>query len=103
MTSYRDLDPGLAFLQGPIHELANYRVLGVIDHVMLVLDRNTDNTYIMKVNRPNILTLTLENHRHVSLVSLGSEGTFVIALANYAITIFDFFRELRNYRKKCLF
>ncbi|XP_064623256.1 ribosomal protein S6 kinase delta-1-like [Lineus longissimus] len=43
-----DLDPGIAFLQGPTSELKNYRVLGIVDDVMLVLDKNTENTYVMK-------------------------------------------------------
>ena len=44
-----ELDPSVAFLKGPVTELENYRVLGVVDKVMLVLDRKTERTYIIKV------------------------------------------------------
>ena len=46
-----DLDPDIAFLHGQCSEMEKYRVLGVIDQVMLVLDTQTDSTYVMKVCR----------------------------------------------------
>ena len=45
----QELDPQVAHLQGPVKELNSFRVLGVISSVMLVLDKNTNNTYVMKV------------------------------------------------------
>ena len=44
------LQPDVAFLRGPITELANYRVLGVIDKVQLVMDKVTETTYVIKVS-----------------------------------------------------
>ena len=45
-----ELDPDIAFLQGQTSELDKYRVLGVIDRVMLVMDTQTDSTYVLKVH-----------------------------------------------------
>ncbi|CAE1286469.1 RSKL [Acanthosepion pharaonis] len=43
-----ELDPTLAFLRAPLCELRNYKVLGTIDKVLLVLERGTNDTYVMK-------------------------------------------------------
>ncbi|KAL3874775.1 hypothetical protein ACJMK2_037745 [Sinanodonta woodiana] len=45
----READPSLAFLQGSRSELKNFKVLGTIDKTLLVLDKSTDETYVMKV------------------------------------------------------
>ncbi|XP_013397496.1 ribosomal protein S6 kinase delta-1 [Lingula anatina] len=44
-----EVDPSIAYLQCPISELQNYSVLGVIDKTMLVMDKQTDQTYVIKV------------------------------------------------------
>ncbi|XP_074645904.1 ribosomal protein S6 kinase delta-1-like [Tubulanus polymorphus] len=41
-------DKSISHLRGPISELRNYRVLGIIDKVMLVLDKSSNNTFVMK-------------------------------------------------------
>ncbi|XP_060080683.1 ribosomal protein S6 kinase delta-1-like [Ylistrum balloti] len=43
-----EVDPSLALLKGSTGELKNYKVLGTVDRVLLVMDRSTDDTYIMK-------------------------------------------------------
>ncbi|XP_033733841.1 LOW QUALITY PROTEIN: ribosomal protein S6 kinase delta-1-like [Pecten maximus] len=43
-----EVDPSLALLKGSTGELKNYKVLGTVDSVLLVMDRSTDDTYIMK-------------------------------------------------------
>ncbi|XP_069116020.1 ribosomal protein S6 kinase delta-1-like [Argopecten irradians] len=43
-----EVDPSLALLKGSTGELKNYKVLGTVDHVLLVMDKTTDDTYIMK-------------------------------------------------------
>ncbi|KAK3592556.1 hypothetical protein CHS0354_005618 [Potamilus streckersoni] len=44
-----EADPSLAFLQGSQSELKNFKVLGTIDRTLLVLDKSTEETYVMKV------------------------------------------------------
>ncbi len=44
-----ELDPHVATLQGSTTELLQFTVLGIIDKVMLVLHKTTNETYIMKV------------------------------------------------------
>ncbi|OWF43526.1 ribosomal protein S6 kinase delta-1-like isoform X2 [Mizuhopecten yessoensis] len=43
-----EVDPSLALLKGSTGELKNYKVLGTVDKVLLVMDKSTDDTYIMK-------------------------------------------------------
>ncbi|XP_014767831.1 ribosomal protein S6 kinase delta-1 isoform X1 [Octopus bimaculoides] len=43
-----ELDPTLAFLRAPISELRNYKVLSTIDKVLLVLEKGSNETYIIK-------------------------------------------------------
>ena len=49
-----ELDPQIATLQGSTVELLQFTVLGIIDKVMLVLHRTTNETYIMKVRTISI-------------------------------------------------
>ncbi|XP_038074730.1 ribosomal protein S6 kinase delta-1-like isoform X1 [Patiria miniata] len=44
-----DVDPRSAHLRGPQEELKNYKVLGLIDSVLLVLDTVTYQTFVIKV------------------------------------------------------
>ncbi|CAH1792119.1 unnamed protein product [Owenia fusiformis] len=44
-----EIDPAVAHIQGPVSELRNYRVLGLIDKCMLTLDRSTQATFVLKV------------------------------------------------------
>lgn len=44
-----ELDPSFAFIRGSIRDLRHYQVLGAIDKVILVLDKNTDETFVIKV------------------------------------------------------
>ncbi|XP_061172139.1 ribosomal protein S6 kinase delta-1-like [Saccostrea echinata] len=44
-----DLDPGVAMLKGSLAEMKNFKVLGTIDKVMLVMDKTNDETYVVKV------------------------------------------------------
>ena len=46
-----EVDPSLAFLRGSVSDLKKFKVLGTIDNVILVLDKNTEETYVIKVNR----------------------------------------------------
>ena len=47
----RELDPAIALLQGSFSELRHFKVLGILDSVMLVMDVNTDNTFVIKVSQ----------------------------------------------------
>ena len=44
-----DVDPRSAHLRGSEEELKNYKVLGLIDSVLLVLDSISYQTFIIKV------------------------------------------------------
>ncbi|XP_078594096.1 ribosomal protein S6 kinase delta-1-like isoform X2 [Branchiostoma floridae x Branchiostoma japonicum] len=44
-----DLDPVTSHLCGPTSDLQNYKVIGVVDKVALVIDITTNNTYVIKV------------------------------------------------------
>jgi len=44
-----EVDPALTFIRGPASDLKKFKVLGTIDKVILVLDRSTDETYVVKV------------------------------------------------------
>ncbi|KAJ8308108.1 hypothetical protein KUTeg_012982 [Tegillarca granosa] len=43
-----ELDPSLTFIKAPISELKNFKVLGTVDKVLLVMDKSSDETYIIK-------------------------------------------------------
>ncbi|XP_050407265.2 ribosomal protein S6 kinase delta-1 [Patella vulgata] len=43
-----ELDPSFAFIRGSMSELRNYKVLGTIDSVILVMDKLLDETYVIK-------------------------------------------------------
>ncbi|RUS80357.1 hypothetical protein EGW08_011896, partial [Elysia chlorotica] len=43
-----DLDPSFAFIRGSTRELRNFQVLGTIDRVVLVRDKGTDETFVIK-------------------------------------------------------
>ena len=58
-----ELTPTAAFRQGPATELKNFRVLGIIDKVLLVYDNVSEGTYVMKVSK-------LLNTSHFILCSL---------------------------------
>lgn len=45
-----DLDPGIAMLKGSLAEMKNFKVLGTIDKVLLVMDKVNDETYVLKVS-----------------------------------------------------
>jgi hypothetical protein len=45
-----EVDPALTFLRSPASDLKKFKVLGTIDKVILVLDKDTEETYIIKVN-----------------------------------------------------
>ena len=49
MSPSGELDPQVALLQGSAAELMQFTVLGIIDSVMLVLHKTTNETYILKV------------------------------------------------------
>ncbi len=49
MSPSGELDPQAALLQGSAAELMQFTVLGIIDSVMLVLHKTTNETYILKV------------------------------------------------------
>ncbi|XP_066282997.1 ribosomal protein S6 kinase delta-1-like [Branchiostoma lanceolatum] len=48
-TDSADLDSVTAHLCGPTSDLQNYKVIGVVDKVALVIDMSTNNTYVIKV------------------------------------------------------
>ncbi|KAL4238691.1 Ribosomal protein S6 kinase delta-1 [Mactra antiquata] len=43
-----DVDPALTFIRGPSSDLKKFKVLGTIDKVILVLDRSTEETFVIK-------------------------------------------------------
>ncbi|VDH89444.1 Hypothetical predicted protein [Mytilus galloprovincialis] len=43
-----DLDPTLNLIKAPISEMKNLKVLGTIDKVLLVMDKTSDETYVIK-------------------------------------------------------
>ena len=46
----KGLDPRTAFLQGHVSELRNFKVIGVVDRVILVIDVISETTYVIKVS-----------------------------------------------------
>lgn len=46
-----EFDPSSAHLKGLSDDLRNYKVLGIIDRVMLVLDMASYQTYAIKVRK----------------------------------------------------
>ena len=44
-----EIDPALAFVRGSISELRNFKVLGTVHKVILVMDKSSDETYCVKV------------------------------------------------------
>lgn len=46
-----EVDPSLTFIRGPVCDLKKFKVLGTIDKVILVLDRATEETYVIKVSK----------------------------------------------------
>lgn len=45
-----DLDPTLNFIKAPASEMKKLKVLGTIDKVLLVMDKTSDQTYVIKVS-----------------------------------------------------
>ena len=45
------MDPALALLRGSVNDLKKFKVLGTIDNVILVLDKSTEETFVIKVGR----------------------------------------------------
>ena len=45
-----EMDPGLSLIKGPASNLKHFKVLGTVDRVLLVMDKTSDETYILKVN-----------------------------------------------------
>jgi hypothetical protein len=44
-----EVDAGVALLRAPIDELKNFKVIGVIHGVQLVVDTKTEGAYVVKV------------------------------------------------------
>jgi len=44
-----DVDPSLTFIRCPASELRKFKVLGTIDKVILVLDKDSEETFVIKV------------------------------------------------------
>ena len=44
-----ELDGSVALLQGAVAELGNFKVLGVVGSVLLVVDVTTDGSFVVKV------------------------------------------------------
>lgn len=44
-----DLDLVIVMLKGFLFELKNFKVLGIIDKVLLVMDKISDEIYVVKV------------------------------------------------------
>ena len=64
-----ELDPEIATLQGSTVELLQFTVLGIIDKVMLVLHRTTNETYIMKVRTIPMVFKNFKNYDEVCLIA----------------------------------
>lgn len=54
-----DLDPAIAMLKGSLSELKNFKVLGTIDKVLLVMDKTSDETYVVKVRSKTMVNFTI--------------------------------------------
>lgn len=52
------LSPQVACLQGPVSDLAHFRVLGVINKVLLVYDSHSQTTCVMKVGTMFLMCLS---------------------------------------------
>ena len=68
MSPVGELDPLIATLQGSTAELLQFTVLGIIDKVMLVLHRTTNETYIMKVRTISLFFKNFNNYDTVCLI-----------------------------------
>lgn len=54
-----DLDPAIAMLKGSLSELKNFKVLGTIDKVLLVMDKTSDETYVVKVRSKTMVNFAI--------------------------------------------
>lgn len=73
-----EVDPNLMFIRGPASDLKKFKVLGTIDKVILVLDRSTEETYIIKVS------LSSSRLFHNLFISLPSNMYFIIYTVTHA-------------------
>ncbi|KAK3093939.1 hypothetical protein FSP39_022039 [Pinctada imbricata] len=74
-----ELDPSISMLKGSSGDLKLYKVLGTIDKVLLVMDKNTDETYVMKTI-----------HKSVDINSKRIR-TFFPAHCPYMVSLYKFF------------
>ncbi|XP_076464415.1 LOW QUALITY PROTEIN: ribosomal protein S6 kinase delta-1-like [Babylonia areolata] len=77
-----ELDPSFAFISGSGRELRNYQVLGTIDKNILVLDRATEDTYVIK---------TIHKLASGSVVSDSSQRSILPTSCPYMVTLHRFF------------
>lgn len=54
-----DLDPAIAMSKGSLSELKNFKVLGTIEKVLLVMDKTSDETYVVKVRSKTMVNFTI--------------------------------------------
>lgn len=91
-----DLDPAIAMLKGSLSELKNFKVLGTIDKVLLVMDKTSDETYVIKVRCKTMVNFTIiayslnRNNSHFDTVLFDIEEIVLLYLINYLMR-FSFF------------
>lgn len=62
-----EVDPALTFVRGPASDLRKFKVLGTIDKVILVLDRDSEETYVIKVRSGFVHVATFDIVKHEKL------------------------------------
>lgn len=90
-----DLDPAIAMLKGSLSELKNFKVLGTIDKVLLVMDKTSDETYVVKVRSKTMVNFTIiayslnRNNSHFNKALIWHRrNCSLIYLINYLMRFF---------------
>ncbi|KAL5009142.1 hypothetical protein ScPMuIL_014723 [Solemya velum] len=73
-----DMEPSLNLLKSSLSEMRNFRVLGTIDKVILVLDKMTDETYVLKAI-------------HKSSICSQRQQTILPTSCPYMVNLFKFY------------
>ncbi|CAG2214662.1 RSKL [Mytilus edulis] len=99
-----DLDPTLNLIKAPISEMKNLKVLGTIDKVLLVMDKTSDETYVIKtIHKSSVCTCdrrkTLELHRRVLQYNKANSSMNVDNIPSPSTNVYSGFNTYTNSAK----
>lgn len=77
-----ELDPSFTFIRGSVQDLRSYQVLGAIDKVILVLDKTTDETFVIK---------TIPKMAAASITADNSQRSILPTTCPYMVNLHKFF------------